>query len=261
MSIRQVPKIGLVFLSHPYLVGKQKLEKYRKSVEQSLTKINIEYPVNEVIETAKDSHKVREIINRSDICLVVLFFSSWVREELPLFLAKNVNLPFLLWAISGNVGSLPLSGIVSTASDFLRIDRQFTWVVGDPHHSEVMSEIKSWADACQVYRDLQGTRIGVIGQGCPGMIDAEHSEIELIKMGVEVVRLDLSDVLKGYQETSEDQARNVLSRVKVYASEREDPYVSEKDLLNSSKLYLALREIVERENLDALADIILKGNT
>lgn len=182
--------------------------------------------------------------------LVILAFSDWVREDLPILVGREVHAPILLWGIVGDSAYLPLAGVTCAASNLRRIGVPFKYIVGEPESQRAIDEIRCWARAAAAVKSLRSLRLGMVGLGCPGLISTGTSEISLRRLGPELIALDPLRLLAEYEQVGGDAASRQAERFR-------DPVfhfdgATEADLLAAIRLYTAIKTLVSQENLDAI---------
>jgi L-fucose isomerase-like protein len=94
-------------------------------------------------------------------------------------------------------------------------------------------------------------RIGMFGYRPPGFYACTFNELELRnKLGPEIIHIDLSDILVETERIPHQEVQAVIkdlnNRFKIEGPPQED-------LINTSKLYLSVRKIIEKERLSCTA--------
>jgi L-fucose isomerase-like protein len=213
----------------------------------------------EVIAAAspRNSHDAMETAKRfrhDGIDLTVLFFCTWVAEDITLALARELmDVPMLLWALPYLDRDVPMpspmSGLTSSGSNIRRLGMRFIHQVGGVTPGNVVKVLRA-AKVAAVAQGLRRARFGIIGDACPGMIDVEADEAEIQKaLGATVVHLDLDTLLKSAEAASPKEAsRAAGSLLRAARGERE---IDEQRLAENLRLYVGLKETIRQNTLDA----------
>lgn len=250
------PKVALISLYHP-LFGLKQIEKVRMEASSRLKQMQIELIELSVIDAKsvfpEVIHHTREACQeciQKDVDLVLLLFCTWVPEEVPNTIAMELfHYPMLLWAIPEPSELISPCGLISATSNFIRLGKKFSYVIGSPTNQQTMETILAIAKAVAVVKKLKRCRIGVVGYVCPGMIDVTFNEVDVRALGPELVHLDLLELLAKFEKIRENEVSVEINRLKGAVK---NITAQENDIVNSVKLYLALREIVREHNLDAI---------
>lgn len=123
-------------------------------------------------------------------------------------------------------------------------------VVGSIHDEEAYREIARFAHAYKVYVQLKDINIGVVGHVFRGMYDFEYDKT-MIKgtIGPNIIAIQIDHLLDQYSKATEEEILEVAAAAK---EKFQIVGLSEDDIVRSSKLYIALRNTLQRFRLDAL---------
>src|ERR1035438_4592023 len=139
----------------------------------------------ETPRTVRDAVETASRQRDSAIDVVVLFFCTWVAEEITLALAAELrDVPMLMWALPYLDKDIPMpspiSGLVASGSNIHRSGKRFVWLIGQVTPEQVRQVVQA-ARAGKVAGSLRHARFGMIGSACPGMLDVAVDEAELEK--------------------------------------------------------------------------------
>jgi L-fucose isomerase-like protein len=105
---------------------------------------------------------------------------------------------------------------------------------------------------CRGYSTLRRARVGIVGAHAPGFMSMEAEPFAMQQqLGVQLQRLSLPQFFERVQAISESAVREDVERVRALKLPMNG--VTEADLATNSRYYLALRELIAEEQLDALA--------
>jgi L-arabinose isomerase len=123
-------------------------------------------------------------------------------------------------------------------------------VVGWLDDQAAYDQVERYARAVMTYKNLQNKNIGVVGHVFRGMYDFEHDKTKVKgKLGPNCVNIQVSHLVDIWEEVAENDILGLVDEVKGRFKIRD---LEEEDLYKAAKLAIAMRNLVERFNLDAL---------
>jgi L-arabinose isomerase len=200
-----------------------------------------------------EAAEVAKCLKGCDIDLAVLFFCTWVDEDISLSLARELtDIPMLIWALPFLDRSIPMpspiTGLVATGSNIRRLGKPFIHVIGNID-SERLEQVVRAARVAAVVRSLRRAKFGLIGDPCPGMLDVQVDEHSLeTALGVTAVHLKLGALLEAAKAAPVTEAHEAAERLIRATGGTTD--VSESALVESLQLYPAVKELVKKNALD-----------
>jgi len=129
---------------------------------------------------------------------------------------------------------------------------------------ELVAEIEELAEYKKVRDNIASARLGVIGQPSDWLIgsqiDYEHATHH---WGTEFVDIELDQVYQALEKVDTAKAKRIAADFLENAAEIVESNAA--DLVDASKIYLALKEVIKKNDLDALTircfDIVTELNT
>ena len=129
---------------------------------------------------------------------------------------------------------------------------------------ELVAEIEELAEYKKVRDNIASARLGVIGQPSDWLIgsqiDYEHATHH---WGTEFVDIELDQVYQALEKVDTAKAKRIAADFLENATEIVESNAA--DLVDASKIYLALKEVITKNDLDALTircfDIVTELNT
>lgn len=243
--------IGFVTCVHPFYDVPGVTQRQQGAVD-GLCEAGCEVVAARIPRTPQDALGVAAHLRESNVDLVILFFCTWVAEDITLALARELmDVPMLLWALPYLDLDIPMpspiTGITSSGSNIRRLGKPFAYLVGDAAPSNLERVLRA-ARVAAVATALRRTRFGLVGSPCPGMLDVEVAEAELQEaLGVTTLRLDLDALLERARAVLPGEAASAAKRLISAAGGSE---ISEDALADNLRLYVALQEMVRENKLD-----------
>lgn len=202
--------------------------------------------------------RVIKEFKRENIDLLLIVCGTWAPDSLVSNMAKNMTVPLLMWAPPEplNAEKLPeigsLVGLTQTAGVLVKLGN---WLkpIFDPAEEEASyKEIELTLKVVATIKKLQNARIGILSKGSPGMFDTDYNPLQLFKiMGPETVFISIATLEEEIKKISPKQAIDEADRdIKKYGQIMEP---SKDQIVEANRIYLALKEIIQRESIDAIA--------
>ncbi|MGH9608023.1 MAG: L-fucose/L-arabinose isomerase family protein [Terracidiphilus sp.] len=188
---------------------------------------------------------------------LLLLQPSIAHGQLALTVAQRWSDPVILWATperpgDGKVSSCSLVGQHLWASSLRQAGRPFEFLYGDPDDSAVRGDLTRAIKLTRAAFRLHRSRVGLVGTHAPGFIDLAPEPFLLRKaLGIQLYPLSLPQFIERVREIPEEAVRQDVQRVQELKLPLRD--VVADDLAMNSRCYLAMRELIDGEGLDALA--------
>jgi L-fucose isomerase-like protein len=188
---------------------------------------------------------------------LVMLQPSMGHGQLALTVAQQWPDPLVLWATperpgDGKVSSCSLVGQHLWGSSLRQAGHAFELVYGDPDDSTLRAELARAIAIARTTTVLRGAKVGVIGTHAPGFIDLAADPFLLRRtLGVQLHPLSLPQLIERVHAIPEETVRNDVNRVLELKLPMRD--VTADDLPMNSRVYLAMRELMAEESLDAIS--------
>jgi len=166
--------------------------------------------------------------------------------------------PLVLWATperpDGNkVSACSLVGAHAFASLFRQLERPFELAYGHPDEVETQTPLSQAIRLTYAPRKLRDSKIGLVGSHAPGFINMQADAGALNRdLGVQMYQFGLQEFIDLVHAQDEGAVSEDVQKVKQLGLPI-DEGLGDEDLAVNSRYYLAMRELMEHENLDALA--------
>ena len=246
-------RIGFVTCVHP-IYDLAPVARQRQDAIDELRRAGCEVIAAETPRTVRDAVETAARLRDSAIDVVVLFFCTWVAEEITLALAAELrDVPMLIWALPYLDKDIPMpspiSGLVASGSNIRRSGKRFVWLIGQVTPEQVR-QVVSAARAGKVAGSLRHARFGMIGSACPGMLDVAVDEASVEHaLGARAVHIGLDTLLEAARAASPVEAAAAAQELMAQTGGAGE--IGEQALADNLRLYVAIREIVRQNQLDA----------
>jgi len=247
------PRIGFVTCIHP-MYDLPAVAAWRENAMDALRQSGCDVIAAAIPRTPADAQEIAAHLAKCEVDVVVLFFCSWVSEEVTLALARAIgDIPLFLWALPFLDLDIPMpspiSGITGSGSNIRRLGKPFAFTIGSVNAATI-ERVAKGARAASAVRALGRARLGVVGETCPGMVDVVADESALRRaLGVETVHFTLDELLSGAQAAPPAEVESAGRRLVAAAGGGSE--VSDRALGENAGIYVAIREMVRANRLDA----------
>ena len=189
--------------------------------------------------------------------LLVVLIGAFSDDRAVTRLAESLNLPVLLWALpeppfdGERLISNALVAATMNNAALKRLGHKVHFVYGDVDESRVQSEIARVIRVHLALKRLRQTHLGLVGYRPTGFYSSTFDETRLRKkLGVSLEAFDLSMLFKMAEKIA---PQVVEADIEGYSASKEVVGLPAGYLENHSRLYFAMRELVEGHNLSAIA--------
>lgn len=188
---------------------------------------------------------------------LVMLQPSMGNGQLALSLAQAWSGPIVLWATperpaDGKVSSCSLVGQHLWASMLRQANHPFELVYGDPDDAALQAELARAISLSRTVLRLKSAKIGVVGTYAPGFIDLVTDPFLLRRsLGAQLHALSLPQFIDRVNRLDRNAVEEDVKAVRSLGLPLLD--VQDGDLEMNSRCYLAARELMREESLDALS--------
>jgi len=196
-------------------------------------------------------------LRQSGCATLLVLQPSMGNGQLALTVAQRWDGPVVLWATperpnAGKVSSCSLVAQHLWASLLRQLRRPFEFVYGDPAIEPTRSDLRSALAICRAFSTVRGAKIGTVGSHAPGFISMEADPFAMQEqLGVQLQRLSLPQFIERVEAIADTAVREDVERVRALNLPMNG--VADAVLSTNSRYYLAIRELLAEERLDAVA--------
>ncbi|MBI9070859.1 MAG: hypothetical protein JEY94_04640 [Melioribacteraceae bacterium] len=212
-----------------------------KNVDQIMSKNNL-LAFAGYFNDAKtaEKHFTSELNKYSSL---VIFVSSGGTEEIIDSVINVVNKPVLMWAYPKS-NSLAASIEVYAV---LKEDNPVKLFYSD-NIKELSKEIERFVKVTNTIEKVNSANLGMIGEASPWLLTSRGKK-SISHFKTKLVNIDINKIPEYVNQVSDKDGLKVSRNLKKKFNKIS---VSETDLLNSSKVYLALKTIIKEYNLNSM---------
>ncbi len=243
------PVIGVGALSSPLEIGAERAPGAARNLAVLLEAAGCEVvPLGQIGDVAQ-AIAGGQLLAQSRVDAVALATTSWYEDYLALDLLEEAPVPLLLWSLPG-METGALCGSQQLTCFLKQIDHPYACVFGEITAGDELVSAMSFLKAATLKGRLRRARVGIAGHRVAGMTETAASEFALKKaVGPRIVPLDLPQLLESVNTMADDDARTLWTQLVARAAACNVP---DDEGLDSMKVYLAIKDLIDENLLDAL---------
>jgi L-fucose isomerase-like protein len=209
----------------------------------------VEHPI--VIATKQEARAAMKAMKENDVVdAVVLFSGTWVWAAHLVGAMRDfafTGKAVMLWTHPGSQGWRPVGGLVMHGA-LLEIGVPHRFVYGEARDRSTVEKIVSYSRAAHLKKFLNLSTIGTFGGRGMGQTCGVADPSQWMRMfGIDIDSRDTTELIRTAESISAEKITGLGPRLKQLFGK-----VPSRNVVNdrSIRLYLALKEIVEREKFD-----------
>ncbi len=245
-----IPRVGVASLCSPLEVGADRAPQAAREAAALLQAAGCQIVELGSIDRPEKSAAAGRKLAESHVHSVVLVAASWFEDYLVFDLLEECPVPLLLWSQPG-MESGALCGVQQLTACLKQLGAPYRAVYGRLDSPDCRKPADAFLKAAALAHRLRRARIGLAGHRPGGMTEVAVNELLLKRtFGPRIVPLDLPQLLAAAKEVSDQEAAQLWPSVvgRVAACK-----VPETAGIESIKMFLAVRQLVDHYGLDALA--------
>ncbi len=212
-----------------------------------LNKLGETVAYENVVKTLDEGKRVvrKLLIEHPDIFAV---FVTGGTERIVQFAFRDLDIPLILLACD-RANSLPAA--LEMLPRLRGMGKDVKLIFVKEYDEDVFRVVENFLVTRKVVRKLRETTLGVFGSPSPWLIGCT-TDYRLLedKFGLTIKRLDLLTLHKECQEVPHSEAEDMAKRIVDSAGGLKE--VSYETIVEATRMYLAAKKMVEKEELDAL---------
>ncbi len=220
--------------------------------KKALTRAGLHLVEHHIVVASRDEARValKKVKDDAQIDAVILFSGTWVWAAHMVAAIRDFagsGKGILLWTHPGSQGWRPVGGLVLHGG-LLEIGVAHKFVYGDSADADTVSKIVSYAQAAHLKNLLNGAVLGTFGGRGMGQTCGVADPSQWMRMfGVDIDSRDTEHLVRAANQISPEKIRKLQPRLKkLFGAAPPANVVNERSI----RLYLALKEVVEKEKFD-----------
>ena len=227
------------------------------------------------VDTPEKSFEAVRVLKKEDVDLLFVLLSTYVPSSVCMPLARYIDVPHVLVGIQpldhldyANTTTFmqlvndDICAMPEVAGVYNRLGRDIPkCIVASSSQKEyIQKEINEWVDAANAMAAFKYSTIGYLGHTYEGMYDMHTDPTAFARtFGSHVKMLEMCELIKLVDSVNLQELSNKIAKIKdtfQICDPSHDPitdYVQDADLEIAAKVACALDQLVEQNNLTALA--------
>jgi L-fucose isomerase-like protein len=223
-----------------------------RNAKEALTKAGIRLLQHDVVVATKEEARaaLKKMKSEGSVDVVVLFSGTWVWAAHLVGAVRDyaaTGKGVLLWTHPGSQGWRPVGGLVMHGG-LLEIGVPHKFVYGAAEDADTVEKIVSYARAAHLKNFLNMSTLGAFGGRGMGQTCGVADPSQWMRMfGIDIDSRDTTELIRTAERVPSQNLQELQPRLRaLFEGAPEQTVVNERSL----RLYLALREIVEKEKFD-----------
>ena len=243
-----VHKDGLKDPAGQPFIDDELIERSKKALAKAGLRLQV-HPV--VVASREEAREAMKLMKDDDqIDAAILFSGTWVWAAHLVGAIRDYassGKGLLLWTHPGSQGWRPVGGLVLHGG-LLEIGIAHKFVYGEASDSSTVEQISSYARAAHLKNLLNLSVLGTFGGRGMGQTCGVADPSQWMRMfGVDIDSRDTAELIRTAEAITPAKIQGFYPRLKqLFGSTPKANIVNERSI----RLYLALKEVVERENFD-----------
>ena len=241
---------------------KEFIEKRCENALKALIAENIEviseYPVTDDYEE-KDIKRAVEKLSGQDFDFLVVCVAGWIPTHAVVKVTEHFkDKPIVLWGLCGwiedgrIITTADQAGTTAIRKTFVDLGYTFKYVydiIGKPTNSK---KVAQFGIAAAAAKKLRHAKAGMAGYRDMNLYGTQHDGPSLKKVvGTEIETFEMLDIYQRYQKISDEQKKEVIDNCILKWNFLKKP--QEESLTKAAGYYLAIKEICEERNYEAIS--------
>jgi len=249
MNQSLVPRIGVGALSSPLEIGADRAPGAAADLARLLESAGCDVVELGPVGSPDQAVAAGKKLAAADVDAIAFVATSWYEDYLALDVLEYASAPVLLWSLPG-METGALCGSQQLTCYLKKLEHPYACVFAPLAEGDELARAVSVCRAAALKRRLRRGRVGIGGHRVAGMTEVSAGEFAIKKaVGPRVVPLDLPQLLTRATEIDDAPAAEAWRALTDRAACCK---VDEATGLDSMKVYLAVKELVEQFRLDAL---------
>ena len=198
-------------------------------------------------------------LKKEDIDLLIVQAGSFSWDNLAAHIVSQLpNIPMILWAVreppmdGGMLKVNSLCSVMMNGAALGKLGKEFRFAYGAPGDARVSEVLTQSVRVVSALKKLRTSKLGLAGYRPPGFYGSTFNEMALRKLlGIEMEHIGLTDIMDAYSGMSDEAVAKDAEVWKSGGYGRSDAV--DEGLLNSSRLYLAIKKCIDDNSVAALA--------
>ncbi len=243
-------KLGVVTVTSPLRAKKPNIARLVGDVLNQLKNSGIEaVPPQTFASDVESAEQLVKQVLSAGVDALAYIITSGGTERMILESAKNVALPIFLLA---NSSDNSFAAACEVLPKLKSMGKRAKPIFSEKIDEAAVRKMQQADDTTEVIQKLHRTRLGLIGGPSPWLVSI-CTDFQLIRdrIGPQIVQVDLSELVKEVEKIPSSEARKISEGFLSNVLKMVEP--TEMDVVQAAKIYLGLKNLVKKHNLDALS--------
>ena len=237
----------------PAELPQKRQEEYGAWLKERLGEALVAYPAP--ANTAPQVNEAIELFQTSRVDLVIMLYGAFTGDDFPVAMADQLNVPMILWAPKEpfyerdtRLFANALVAVTMNAASLHRLEKVCHPVYGDKEQPEIEARVMALVAAYDAIRKMRTTMFGLFGYRPTAFYNSAFDEGLIRRVfGIRMEETDLKVVFDRMEQIDQESVRQDIEAL---TSQYDTGLVPDGHLENHSKLYFALKELIQEQGYD-----------
>ena len=238
----------------PRELPEKRMKEYSQWLEDNINEINL-VKAKGLGDSPQSIEEISEQFKAEAVDIVIMVYGAFTGDDASTCLAENLQVPLILWAPhelefkkNDRLYANALVSLTMNSAALKRLGFTCYHIYGDKEDEAASSKVINLVKAYHVVKNLKGTVLGLFGYRPTAFYNSSFSESLIRKtFGIRMEETDLKVIFDEMEQLPEEAYEKDMKKV-------EEQYtigsLPEGHLENHSKLYLALKMLMEKQGYD-----------
>lgn len=249
--------VNLVMLGNFEKEAEEEAVRHSNRAKEYLESLGAEVYSNlPAVNTVDEARAAWHYFKEKNVDGIVLYNGTFSLSNLMIEIIRNMDLPYLVWGleeylIKKGLIAGSLIGLMPAGSIFRNFGKKFTFAYGTVGKKEAKEKVAVFMKVLRAIAYMRQSRIGLIGSRPDGFEISGFDELAIKNIfGTTINKISMSDLLNLIDGM---EGKKVEEDLKVQREIFNVGKTIDEDMRSLSRIYLALKEITGKYNLDAYA--------
>jgi len=247
--MRFIPKIGFCVTYHPLEENADKAPEIFKNsfqIMESLEGFEI-IPAKELIKDTATGISVGKQFKAQKVDVICVKLATWSADDPILEMSSIYDVPFIFWTYP-HIHAGSLCGGQQFNMVFKELNKECIFVYKD--EEDAISKIRNYTKCVALKNNLKKIKLGIIGKPTQGMSEVQYDDFSVKEIfGPTIYSISLNEFKELVRKIADDKASPNWLEIKGKVGKVS---VKDSDGLNAMKNHLALKKLIESEQLSGV---------
>ena len=237
----------------PRELPNKRLVEYSAYLKETFKDVNI-IDFDVIIDSPEMIKKSATVMQQNAVDIVIMLYGAFTGDDVGTFFAETLKVPMIMWAPyepelnGGRLLANALVALTMNAASVKRLGYKVYDIYGDKEDSRATDKLKKIINAYSACVKMKGTMLGLFGYRPTAFYNCAFDEALIRKtFGIRIESTDLKVI---FDRMDQINMSDVLADNEKMRNEYTVDGIPDEYLVNHSKLYFAMKQIISEMGYD-----------